>query len=131
MVLKNTRSPGLQLVFVDALGGGGLLLGTAGQQEADALLIDGAYKTAAVKTGLSGVATTLVGHAQETHGVDDQFGSLVADALANLIDLGHQALFGQKFVHVVGRVVRRRMRIDCQPGGRGNDERRGNFSHGA
>jgi hypothetical protein len=95
---------GLQVVFVDALGGGSLLFGAARQQEADALLVNGADKAAAVKTGFGGVAAALVGHAQETHGVDDQLGSLVADVLANMVNFGQQALVGQQFVHVVAEL---------------------------
>jgi hypothetical protein len=71
-VLKNTRSPGLQILPVDVLCGGGLLGSTARQHQADGLFIDRADEAAAVKAGFCRIAAAAVGHAQKTHGVPDQ-----------------------------------------------------------
>ena len=108
MVLKNTRSPGLQVFLVDLLGGRRLFVGAARQHQADGLLVHGAHEAAAVETGFGRVAAALVGHAQETHGRDDQVGSAIGDGDRTCSSFvptcssvpparaGEQALFGHE-----------------------------------
>jgi hypothetical protein len=106
---------GLELAAFDGLCGRGLLVGSARQQLADGLLVDGAHKAAAIEPCFVAVAAPLVRHAQEGQGVDDEAGGLVAGGGAGLLHLlaqpRHEALVVEQAVHVLpavaGRGVRR------------------------
>ena len=92
---------GLQLGLVDGLGGGGLFVGAAGEQQANGLLVHGAHKTAAVKTRVHGVATAGVWNTHKTHGVEHDARRLVGHAVAHIVQPGQQIFICQQAVHVV------------------------------
>ena len=76
---------GLKFVLVDGLGDRGLFFGVVRQDQAQGACVHGADKTAAIKTTDAGAAA-FVGDTQKPHGVDHQFGGLVAHTLADLAD---------------------------------------------
>ena len=110
---------GLEFVAVDLFRGCRLLLGAAWQHQANRLGVHGAHKTTAIKAGFGAVAATLIGHAQETHGVADQLGSLGAQlrgtgryVVPHVGDAGQQAVVGGR--RVAGIVwCHRRLCIDA------------------
>ena len=82
---------GLQVVFVNFLGGCSLLGGLAGQQQAGRLLVNGTHKTAAVKAGVCLGAAAFVRHAQKSHGVHYQLGGSRSHLVTHITNAGQKA----------------------------------------
>jgi len=73
----------LQLFFVDLFRSGSLFRRLAWQEQTGGLLVNGADKAAAVKSGFGTAAPASVGHAQKTKGSNDQIGCGSFDPVAD------------------------------------------------
>src|SRR5665647_919570 len=118
---------GPQVSLFDLLGGGGLLLGSARQNQADRLLEHSLDESTTVKTAFDSVAAAPIGHAQKAHGGDDQLRGGSADRAPDLVNSRQKPFVGQQLIKVVvgtrGGGVRSGGK---QKGGKGD-----NNSHGA
>ena len=92
----------MKVLALDGFGDSSLVTRTAGQNQAHRLFVHGTHKAAAIKAGLSSVATPSVRHTEKAHGIDHQVRGLLAHALAQLLHLADEPAVGQKLLDVVG-----------------------------
>ena len=87
----------LELFFIDFLGGLGLIIGLARQKMAHGVLVDGAYKAAAIKTCLCAGAPKAIGNTDHAHGRIDHGRGICCDRLPHGLQIGAETALFQNF----------------------------------